>query len=322
MGLFENTSDSLVVTILLLPESSLMSLASCLDPMRAANRIAGKRLFEWTVLSLDGAFVRLSSGQKIYPDGAFSQAHQGDLLICIAAFNHQQYMPAAQLQTFKSKSSHYRYLGAIESASWILARAGYLSGLSATTHWEDLEDFRDQHPQVKVVSDRYIIEGDIFTSAGASPTLDLFLQLIRSRYGDSLALEVAGVFIYDGAHPAQTPQPQAALGYRQHQSPKLNSAIKLMEQHIDTPIAIHSIADSLACSTRALELLFQGQLKTSPHQYYLRLRLQTARRLVVDTQHNMQEIALRSGFNSLAVFSRAFSRFFKLSPTKYRQQQR
>jgi len=320
MPLFSPATHALNVSILLLPESSLMSLACSLDTMRAANRIANSECFRWQILSIDGLPVQLSCGQAIYPDASFNSQHSGDLLICIAAFRHQKHMPEQQLQLFKRRAREYAYLGSVESGSWILARAGLLKGLRATTHWEDLEDFRNSFSNIQVKPDRYVIDGRIFTTGGASPTFDLFLHLISTRFGHALALEVASVFIYDGTHQAQTPQPVISQGFLQQQSPNISAAIKLMEQHIDEPLSIEGIALQLQLSRRTLEKHFKAQLNISPQRYYKRMRMQIAKRLVVDSSNSLQEIALRTGFSSSAVFSREFKIAFGHSPSFYRKQ--
>ncbi|WP_315982735.1 helix-turn-helix domain-containing protein [Aliamphritea spongicola] len=146
------------------------------------------------------------------------------------------------------------------------------------------------------------MDGRIFTTGGAAPTFDLILYLIRSRYGHTLALEVASAFIYDGKAQADSPQPLVSLGALEQHEPQLSAAVRLMEAHLDSPLKTQEVADALGFSVRSLENLFRRRLDISPHQYYKRLRLQAARRLVVDSRHSMQEIAVRTGFNSLAVF--------------------
>lgn len=304
-----------------------MSLASTLDTMRAANRISRRTLFSWRVITLEGLPAQLSCGQPFYPQGSMAEAEedadlQRDLLICIAAFHHEKHMNKQALAAFKRFSRSFRYVGGVESGSLVLARAGLLEDKSATTHWEDLEDFRDQYPRVEVRPDRYVVDGRIFTTGGAAPTFDLILYLIRSRYGHTLALEVASAFIYDGKAQADSPQPLVSLGALEQHEPQLSAAVRIMESHLDSPLKTSEIARQLNFSVRSLENLFRRRLDISPHQYYKRLRLQAARRLVVDSQHSMQEIAVRSGFNSLAVFSREFSQFYGQSPSRYRREAR
>ena len=93
-----------------------------------------------------------------------------------------------------------------------------------------------------------------------------------------------------------------------------------MEQQIDEPIAIEVIARRVELSVRMLEYLFRQTLDMSPAAYYRRLRLQTARRMVVDTRLQLQEIAIRTGFNSLSAFSRRFKQHYQQTPGDCRRQ--
>jgi len=109
-------------------------------------------------------------------------------------------------------------------------------------------------------------------------------------------------------------------GFLQQQFPNISAAIKLMEQHIDEPLSIEGIALQLQLSRRTLEKHFKAQLNISPQRYYKRMRMQIAKRLVVDSSNSLQEIALRTGFSSSAVFSREFKIAFGHSPSFYRKQ--
>jgi transcriptional regulator GlxA family with amidase domain len=165
-----------------------------------------------------------------------------------------------------------------------------------------------------------VIDGAVFTTGGASPTFDFMLYLIRMRYGFPLALEVSSAFIYDSSHSASDTQPMVSLGSLERREPRVAAAIHLMGQNIDETIAITEIAVQLKLSVRMLEYLFAQTLGVSPGAYYRRLRLQTARRLVVDTRLRMQEIAIRTGFNSLPSFSRMFKSYYQQSPVECRRQ--
>src|SRR5262245_52150056 len=80
------------VAIVLLPEATLLTFASVVDPLRAANRLSGQRLFEWTILSPDGGPVTLSGGIEIGADAALGGNESGDLLIVVAAFNIRKHL--------------------------------------------------------------------------------------------------------------------------------------------------------------------------------------------------------------------------------------
>lgn len=321
-SIFAPSDDPLRVTLLLLPDSSMLSLASTLDPMRAANRLARRPLFAWRIVTPDGAPATLTCGVPVAADGAFGSDAEGDALIVVAGFRQDRHAGRDTLARLRTAARRFRALGGVEAGSWLLARAGLLDGHQATTHWEDLEDFGARFPAVNVLPDRFVIDRRFFTSGGASPTFDLMLHLIRSRFGYTLALEVASVFIYDEAHPPSDAQPLVSLGRLAGYEPRVAAAIRVMESHLDGPLTTAAIANRLGLSVRTLELLFRQALGVGPGAYYLRLRLQAARRLLLDTRLSVQAIAVRSGFGSHSAFSRMFRQHHTLSPSAYRRAHR
>lgn len=319
MSVFTASLEKLRVTLLVLPDSSMMSLASALDTMRAANRIADRDLFEWRIATLNAKPARLTCDLQVEPDTVFDLQLRGDILIVIASFNQQQHAGPAHLKLIKRVSRNFSLVGGIEAGSWILARSGLLEHRSATTHWEDLEEFANAFPGIDLKSDRFVIDGTVFTTGGASPTFDFMLYLIRKRYGYPLAIEVSSAFIYDGVHSATDTQPLVSLGMLENSEPRVAAAIHLMEQHIEDTLAIVQISQQIGLSVRMLEYLFRQTLDLPPAAYYRRLRLQTARRMVIDTRLKLQEIAIRTGFNSLSSFSRLFKRHYGQSPVECRR---
>jgi transcriptional regulator GlxA family with amidase domain len=319
MNIFSASDQTLDVKLLVLPESSMMSLASVLDTMRAANRIATRDLFRWEIVTLNGKPAQLTCKLPIAPDSDLNEKLSGDALIIVAGFNHDRHVTQSELNRIKRLSRQFHAIGGIEAGSWILARCGLLDNKDATTHWEDQEEFATRFPRVNLKTDRFVIDTTVFTTGGASPTFDFMLYLIRMRYGYPLALEVSSAFIYDGVHSATDTQPLVSLGLLENREPRVAAAIHLMEQHVDDTISISQIAENIGLSVRMLEYLFSQTLNLSPGAFYLRLRLQTAKRLVIDTRLSMQEIAIRTGFNSLPAFSRMFKRYFQQAPSTSRK---
>ena len=319
MKLFLPSSAELAVSLLILPDCSMMSVACSLDPMRAANRIAGRPVFSWKILTLDGNPVILTCGLPIIADAKFGDVAAADMLIIIAGFDSHIHADKSVLARLVRSSPHYGMIGAIEAGPWLLARSGMLDGFRATTHWEDFEDFAGSFPKIEVIPDRYVVDGRFFTTGGASPTFDLMLYLIRSRLGTGFAMEVAKVFIYEETHRAADAQNLISVGRPGTGEPRIAAAIKLMQAHLDEPKSIQSIANFLNMSLRALEILFVRILQIAPGRYYRQLRFNAARRMVVDTGLSIQQIAVRTGFNSSSAFSRAFKNYFGENPMKLRR---
>ncbi|MGB1213576.1 MAG: GlxA family transcriptional regulator [Pikeienuella sp.] len=310
--IFSSSDALLVVDLLVLPETSLMSLAAVMEPMRGANRVAGRDLFRWRLWSVDGAVPVSSSGLPIAVEGKLGES-RADAVIAFSSFNVDQY-GAAALPILRRAARRGAAMGGVEAGSWLLARAGLLEGRRATTHWEDLDAFAVAHPEVDVRPDRFVIDGMRFTTGGASPALDMMLHLVRERAGYAIALDVASLFIYDQARSAEEPQAQVSLGRLGWRAPRLREAVGLMEAHLSDPISISALARQVGCSERRLGELFKERLGVSPYAYYLTLRLNAGRRLVLESPLMMADIAAETGFTSASAFARAFRGRFGESP--------
>lgn len=316
---FRRSEDPLRATVLVLPEASLMSLAATLDPMRAANRVSGREACRWQVVSADGQPVATSCGLPVLVDGPFRPHQECDLLVVVAAFNVARHATPAILSALWQGARRAKLIGGVEAGSWVLAMAGLLDQRKATTHWEDLEDFAARFPQVRAIPDRWVIDGRVFTTGGAAPTLDFMLALIRARQGFDAALNVASLYVYEEVRLPSDAQPLVSLGRAGRMENRVALAIRIMEENLDNPVPIPRIAARVKCSTRMLEGLFRDIVQTSPAAYYQSLRLQAARRLVTDTNLGMAEIAVRTGYASIASLSRAFRRRFGLPPSAARR---
>jgi len=292
----------------------MLSVACTLDPMRAANRIARQTIFEWQILTLDGHPVNLTCGLPVVADMKFGDSAPGDVLIVVAGYNSEDHANKKIITRLAKIAPRYGAVGGVEAGSWVMARAGLLRHHRATTHWEDLEDFAARFPEIEVVPDRFVIDGRYFTTGGASPAFDLMLQLIRARKGAPFAMEVASVFIYDDTRMSTEAQHLVSLGRLNIASPKISAAIKLMETQLDTPLHVSEIAGAVNISVRSLEILFQSEFATSPGRFYRNLRLQMARRLLVETGLSIQEVTVRTGFSSPSAFSRAIRKHFGKPP--------
>lgn len=319
-SIFVASREALAITFLVLPGASLMCVASAIDPLRAANRVAGVKAFDWRIASCDGYAPETTAALPVAVAGPLDdRLDAGRVPIVIGGFGTRSFSGAAMLARLRRLARRAPALGGVEAGAWLLARAGLLAGRAATTHWEELEDFAAAFPDVDVRPDRYVIDGPVFTTGGASPTFDLMLHLVRARLGMAVALDVASVFIYDQARTAADAQPLVSLGRLDGHDPRLAQTIRAMESHVDRPLTIAALARRAGVTARTLETVFSSAIGETPGAYYLRLRLNAARRLVLDTSEPMADIAARTGFSSASAFSRAFARGFGKAPSALRR---
>ena len=315
--IFTPSSQPLTLALLVLPQSSILEVASTLDPLRSANRHLGAEAYRWRVVSPDGAPVPLTCGIELPAFGPLAAAKGADALVVIAGFQQGQSATQPLIRDLSRMAPGFAAMGGIDAGPWVLARAGLLRGHKATVHWEDLEDFAAAHPQIDVVPDRYVIDRSRFCAGGAAPATDLMLHLIGARHGPALALQVAASFITT-AREGTDPQIAPARQTEGRLDPRVTAAIARMETRLDAPEPTPAIAAALGLSPRRLEQLFRANLGLSPAAYALTLRLASARRMITDTRHPLAEIALRTGFSSPSTLSRAFRAMYGRAPGSLR----
>ena len=314
--IFAPAHGPLTLAALVLPQASILEVASVLDPMRSANRHLGHEAFRWRITSPDGQPVPLTCGIELPSTGPLATAEGADALVVIAGYRQSEVATAPLIRELSRMAPRFTAIGGIDAGAWVLARAGLLNSHKATVHWEDLEDLATAHPQVDVVPDRYVIDGNRFTAGGAAPAADLMLHLIRSRHGTATALQVAASFITtarEGSDPQILPQkPDKRL------DPRVAQTIARMEATLDSPEPVSHHAARASLSPRRLEMLFRQNLGLTPAAYALDLRLAAARRMITDTRHPLAEVALRTGFSSPSTLSRAFRARFGQAPSALR----
>jgi len=319
--IFAASQQPLTLAALVLPQASILEVASVLDPMRSANRHLGQEAYRWRVVSPDGRAVPLTCGIELPSTGPLAAAEGADALVVIAGFRQWETATPALIHELSRLAPRFAAVGGIDAGAWVLARAGLLNGHRATVHWEDMEDFATAHPQVEVVPDRFVLSGSRFTAGGAAPAADLMLHLIARRHGPALSLAVAASFITT-ARPGAEPQRTAAPPPRARDprlDPRVAQAIARIEARLDSPESAATTAAAVGLSPRRLEMLFHQGLGMTPGAYGLHLRLQAARRMLTDTRHPLAEVALRTGFSSPSALSRAFRRAYGQPPGALRR---
>ncbi|WP_171174350.1 GlxA family transcriptional regulator [Ruegeria sp. HKCCD8929] len=304
--------------VLVLDECNTLSFAAAVDPMRAANRLADRPAFDWDYVTATGTPAHLTSGLAV-PGIPLARFEDCDLLIVVAGFQLARHATPSLLAGLRRIAATGAALAGIDGGPWLLAEADLLDQHSATTHWEDLDNFSNRFPDVTVLRDRFAISGNRLTSGGAMPAIEMMLHIISARHGAGFAARVSGLFLYDGA-PAPT-KPQSRTGAPHRHNALTAKANALMEAALDEPLPLTQIADTLGTSPRTLQQQFRLRLNTTPQDHYLQLRLAEARRLVADTDMSLMDVALATGFTSQSSFARAFRTAHGLSARDLRQEQ-
>jgi len=306
------------IAFLLVPNFSMIAFTSAVEPLRLANRVSGRSLYSWHLFSPDGSPIAASNGIALTPEGRVEDAAgYGTIILCsgIDAHVYEDRNLFAQLRKFDRKGAD---IGALCTASHILARAGLLDGYRCTIHWENLAAFAENFPHIEATSELFEIDRNRFTCSGGTAALDMMLNLIARQHGHEVAASVSDQFMHErirDEHDQQRMALPARLGVRH---PKLMSVIKLMEENLEEPHDRAKLAKSAGLSSRQLERLFRKYLNRSPARYYVELRLNRARLLLLQTNLSVIDVALACGFVSPSHFSKCYRDFFGKTPRKER----
>ena len=303
---------------LLLPNFSMIAFTASIEPLRSANRLSRKQLYEWQTLSLDGLPVTASNGVTITPDKAVRFGHDSDVVFVCAGTSPQKNLSSTLQNELRSLALRGKALGAVCTGSFALAYAGILTGYRCTIHWEDIETFKEVYPNLDITATLFEIDRNRFTCSGGTAPLDMMIYSIKLDHGETLALNVAEQMLHNFVREPQDNQRMAIEHRTGIHNPKLLAAIGFMEAYIENPLSLDRLARKVGLSLRQLERLFRSDIGTTPAKYYLSLRLQRARQFLRRTPMSILEVGTAVGFNSPSHFAKSYKEKFGHSPTQER----
>lgn len=314
----ETPAGTQIVTLLLVEGFSMMSVASAIEPLRSLNRLVDREAWRWRLASLDGGVLAASNGIPI-PTEAAETALPGShyFFVCgglrIQSVDERRYLSILR----KAARSGVR-VGSLSTGTYLLARAGLLDGYRSTIHWENRPAFQEEFPDLVCTDKLYEIDRDRMTCSGGTAAMDLMLHLITERHGADLARRVANQFHHDRIRDERDNQSGGRLERMSSLPPAVRNALKLMQRHVEDTISIAEIAEKVGMSPRQLERLFLRYLQTSPARYYLSLRIDRARELLLYSDRPVLEVAIAAGFTSTSHFAHWFKKLQGVRPSQLR----
>ncbi|WP_268964418.1 GlxA family transcriptional regulator [Paraburkholderia domus] len=307
---------------LLMPDFSMMELSSATDPLRVANRLVGKPLYSCHLVSATGEAVLSSSGFALQPEFALSSSANFDMLFVVTSVDVDDCRDEAVFGFLRDHVAKGRPLGALGLGAIILARAGLLDGRRCTTSWNALKTLAEEFPSAEVTSDLYCADADRFTCGEDAAAITLMLDLIARDHDRALAADVAEQFLLTRKLGRTSREKVALPGRYGIADNRIVHAITLMEEHIERPMPLRTIAFHVGISPRQLERVWLKNFHTGPSQFYLELRLKAAQKLLHESTRSLLDIASHCGFASVSHFGRSYRRRFLVTPGQDRSAMR
>ncbi len=300
---------------ILVDEFSHLAFSCAVEPLRIANLVSGKPLYRWSYVSEDGQSATCSNGSVTLVHHSYDDIPKCDHLLTLSGIHVQQKVTPQLLNTLRRERAKGANLGALCSGAYIFAMAGFLEGLQAAIHWEFHDGFMEKFPEVNLVRNVFVADEKFITASGGTATADLMLHLIERDHGADLSVAVADQMVYNAVRDATAEQRVSLQSRHGMRNPHMAKAIQKMNDTLDSPISPADIAEEIGISTRQLERLFGKYLNCSPKKYYVEMRLERARHLLIQTDKSITEISLACGFESPGHFSRVYRANFGITPS-------
>ena len=302
----------------LLDNFTLLCFSAALESLRIANRMAGRELYSWRIIGEGGDVAVCSAGTTFKLDGDLDELTRDDVVMICGGIDVQASTTKRLLGWLRREARKGVPVAGLCTAAYTLAKAGLLDGKRATIHWENQDSFAEEFQEVELTKSVFVIDEKRLTTAGGTSSIDLMLKLIADDHGEDIANAVADQLIYSSIRTDQDTQRLSVptrIGVRH---PKLSQVIQIMEQNIEEPISPSLLAKDVGMSTRQLERLFRRYLNRSPKRYYMELRLQKARNLLMQTDMSVINVALACGFASPSHFSKCYRAHYDTTPYRER----
>ncbi|MCC0044619.1 MAG: GlxA family transcriptional regulator [Brucellaceae bacterium] len=317
------------IVFFLIEDFTMMAFATALEPLRAANRMLGYEAYRWRLASAQGKPVHASNGVECAVDTSLEDERRmmtgpdrPTMVVVCSGVGIENFENRTVLAWLREEFNRGVSIGGLCTAAHVLARAGLLANRRCAIHWENLPGFQEAFPKVNVFADLFEVDSNIYTCAGGTASLDMMLKLIGDDFDDSLVNRICEQFLTDRVRNPTDRQRlplRARLGV---QNSKVLTIIELMEANLTEPLSLVEIADHVGLSRRQIERLFRQEMGRSPARYYLEIRLDRARHLLLQSSLPVVEVAVACGFVSASHFSKCYRELYARSPQQERAERK
>ena len=296
----------------------MLPFTGLIEPMRAANLFGREELYSWKLVSVDGNDVTANNGITINVSTAIDESFPCDMFFVCGASNIKDFGDEKVLLRLKRLAAQNIVMGSVSAGSFLLAKAGLLDNYRCTIHWENLPVFRELYPRANSTYGIYEFDRNRVTCSGGVAGLDMMLKIIDSKHGNNLSQQISVWYQHDRLRTSNDQQQMADRLDLIRQAPKLASAITIMQNNIEEPVSPTNIAHECSLSLRQLERLFKKHRESTPQKYYMKIRLNHARQLLINTSLSGLDIALATGFTSQSHFTKSYREIFNKTPNQDR----
>jgi len=322
----ESLSLPRILVFLAYPQMGLLDLTGAQTVFWAASKAMNERGlagYELHTASLEGGLIATAEGLSVHTTALhlFNDSSV-DTLIVPGAPNIRQAMidGVALVDWLREASVKAKRTASVCSGTFLLAQAGLLEGLRAATHWAMCDMLKSGFPTIDVDVDAiFIQQGSVWTSAGVSTGIDLALALVEADCGREVALQVARELVVFLKRPGGQAQFSLLLQSQMDESSGFDALhLWISENLSDANMTVESLARQAQMSQRNFARVYKRKIGRTPAKAIELFRMEAARRMLEDSQRNIDQIAQLCGFGDEERMRYTFHRHLSISPREYR----
>ncbi len=307
MSIQARSHTTVHLVFVLISRFNMMALTATLEPLRVANYLCGRKVFEWVFVSPEGGRVVGSNGMSVDTIRLPADNRKLDTIYVCGSWDSEHYEHRELFAWLRRHARMGVRLGAMDIGVYILARAGLLSGYRVAVLWYCLRAFTEAYPETDAEECLYIIDRNRITIAGGTAGMDAMLNDISTRFDAQLAGEISNHILHYPVRSPDSVQRHMINDRQEIMHSAVRAAIQLMEAHVEDPLPIPEISNRVKVNQRKLERLFHLHVGRSAIGYYRALRLQHALVLLTNTNLSIREISVACGYSSLSHFAKSFA---------------
>ena len=264
-----------------------------------------------------GRPLRTSVGAQLTPGHDLSALAGADL-VAVPAIAGLDY-PREALDALRAASDAGSIILTVCSGAFVAGAAGLLDGRACTTHWMHADQLARMYPTARV--DRNVLfvdDGNLITSAGTAAGIDACLHLVRRELGSAVTNVIARRMVVppprDGGQRQYIDQPipvRCSEGF----APQLDWIVS----NLHHPHTVTTLARRANMSARTFARRFVEETGTTPMQWVTDQRVLYARRLLEESDLDIDHIADRAGFGTATLLRHHFRRIVGVTPSDYRR---
>ncbi|WP_327644052.1 helix-turn-helix domain-containing protein [Micromonospora zamorensis] len=256
---------------------------------------------------------------QMEPDDGLDRLARADTVIIPAVEDVDVDVPPDLLDAVRAAHAAGARMVSLCTGAFVLAAAGVLDGLRATTHWAHTEALAARYPRVRVDPDvLYVDNGTVLASAGKAAAIDLCLHLIRRDHGSTVANAVARRLVVP-PHRAGGQAQYVTTPVPARDDHPLAALFPWVLQRLDRPLTVEDLARQANMSSRNLARHFRAVTGTTPLLWLSTQRIRRAQELLENTDDSIDVIAEAAGLGTATTLRRHFHRTVGVPPDAYRR---